>query len=227
MFPQKANTKQGWDSWHPALLPPRGQCCPSLMALAAAQTHTHSSPHPEIPDLGHRAGPLHSPQAAGLVSGQTKLGSCTQGRACPGPDPKAGAFSANQAAHGHLWLCGATGEYLCQLKISSSRTLLLPTNKLKGETGSELRRRHIGLASLPRIPEGHCIPSLTLKHMTVTFQHHVHPFSSSNSELPRTGHPPKKTRSSFLHLRSPWTLPPLLTATRPTLPGAGYRKDFL
>lgn len=155
--PRKQTQSSAGDSWHPALLPSRGQCCPTLLDLAALLDTQTALPHPEISDRGHGAGPLHDRLTSTWlsVSAQTKLGSCTQGRACP--VPKAGDFSA---ANRHLQLGRVIEEHPCQLRRrcgSSSRTLALPTgSKLRGNAWCAC------LSSLPEVSGGHCIPSLTL-----------------------------------------------------------------
>lgn len=159
--PRKQTQSRAGHSWHPALLPSRGQCCPSLLALAAFLDTQTALPHPEIPDRGHEADPLQDRLTSTWlsVSAQTKLSSCTQGQACPGP--RAGDFSA---ANRHLHLGRVIEEHPCQLRrrrrrssSSSSRTLALPTgSKLRGNAWCTC------LSSLPGVSGGHCIPSLTL-----------------------------------------------------------------
>lgn len=154
--PRKQTQSRAGHSWHPALLPSRGQCCPSLLALAALSDTQLS---PTLRFLIEATGLTlctTNRQALGLVfQHRPKLGSCTQGQACP--VPKAGDFSA---ANRHLQLDRVIEEHPCQLRrrcSSSSRTLALPTgSKLRGNAWCAC------LSSLPGVSGGHCIPSLTL-----------------------------------------------------------------
>lgn len=69
--PRKQTQSRAGDSWHPALLPSKGQCCPCLLALAAFSGTQTALPHPEIPDASWSVRGLvlcmTDQQATGLV----------------------------------------------------------------------------------------------------------------------------------------------------------------